>query len=120
MNRILEILFTETWWTYDPRDLSAHSIFTHWFNLFEAVRAWCVFAALAPQVLKVLPQFDRSRSWGVPFVVFGLTDFREAYCLQSWLLWLKLIILVALFLKKAVDAEFYPEEQGLLSGRFEK
>ncbi|HEY3965743.1 MAG TPA: hypothetical protein VGM05_14390 [Planctomycetaceae bacterium] len=111
MNRILEFLFTETWWRYDPLEQSAHSIFTHWFNLFEGV-AWCVFAVL---VLRRYWKFRRSSIeivYAAAFLLFGLTDFREAFCVQSWLLWIKLVILVALFcLRRVVMRRFYPESK---------
>src|SRR5258708_37581052 len=108
MDRVYEILFLNTWWAYDSRDRSAHSIFVHWFNLFEGC-AWLILAAL---VLRRHRHFRRSRVeivYAVTFVLFGLTDFREAYSLQSWLLWLKLFILVALFcLRRSVMRRFYP------------
>ncbi len=111
MDRIFEILFTETWWCYDPRELSAHSIFTHWFNLFEGV-AWCVFAVL---VIRRYSRFRRSSieiAYAGVFLLFGLTDFREAFCVQSWLLWIKLVILIALFfLRRLVMRRFYPESK---------
>lgn len=111
MDRILQILFTETWWAYDPQEQSAHSIFTHWFNFFEGV-AWCLFAAL---VLRRYWKCRRSSIeilYAAAFVLFGLTDFREAYFVQSWLLWLKLVILVSLFLlRKSVMRRFYPESK---------
>jgi hypothetical protein len=43
------------------------------------------------------------------FVVFGLTDFREAYRLESWLLLFKGINLVALlWLRHTVIRRWYP------------
>ncbi|MBI3865329.1 MAG: hypothetical protein HY290_25930 [Planctomycetia bacterium] len=111
MNRVFEILFTETWWAYDPGDRSAHSIFTHWFNLFEGV-AWLVFAAL---VFRRYLRFRRSLVevvYAATFVVFGLTDFREAYSLPSWLLWIKLFVLIALLLlRRSVMRRFYPKSK---------
>ncbi len=111
MNRVCEILFLTTWWAYDPMDRSAHSVLVHWFNLFEGA-AWLAFAAL---VFRRYHQFRRSRievAYGAAFVLFGLTDFREAYSVQSWLLWLKLVILVALFcLRRSVMRRFYPESK---------
>lgn len=85
MQRWLEIVFTETWWTYDPRDRSLHSIVYRAFNLVECA-AWIVFGAL------VFARFLRQRHsrlelfYAAAFVLFGLTDLREAYSLQSWLL----------------------------------
>ena len=111
MHRVCEILFLNTWWAYDSSDRTAHSIFVHWFNLFEGC-AWIVFATL---VLVRYLRFRRSRIeivYAVTFVVFGLTDFREAFSLQSWLLWLKLFILIVLFcLRRFVMRRFYPESR---------
>lgn len=111
MNRFCEILFWATWWTYDPGDLSVHSIVVHWFNLFEGA-VWIVFAAL---VVRRYLRFRHSSievAYAVSFVLFGLTDFREAYFVQSWLLWVKLVILVALFgLRRSVMRRFYPEHR---------
>ncbi|HEY2251536.1 MAG TPA: hypothetical protein VGH74_10770 [Planctomycetaceae bacterium] len=111
MNRVCEILFLTTWWVYDQADQSAHSIFVHWFNLFEGC-AWIVFAAL---VMRRYLRFRRGRIevvYAVAFVLFGLTDFREAYSVQSWLLWLKLAILVWLFcLRRSVMRKFYPDSR---------
>jgi hypothetical protein len=111
MYRICEILFLTTWWTYDPSDQSAHSIFVHWFNLFEGT-AWLIFAAL---VFRRHLKFRRNRIevvYALTFVAFGLTDFREAYFVESWLLWLKLAILFALFcLRRSVMRRFYPESR---------
>jgi hypothetical protein len=111
MNRICEILFLETWWTYDSTEQSGHSIFVHWFNLFEGC-TWIVFAALA---LRRFLRFRRSQTevvYAALFVLFGLTDFREAYSVQSWLLWVKLAILIALFrLRRSVMRRFYPESR---------
>lgn len=46
------------------------------------------------------------------FVVFGLTDFREAYSMQSWLLWARIVNLVGLFwLRRIVMRWFYPESK---------
>jgi hypothetical protein len=111
MNRVLAILFWETWWVYDPQEKSAHSIFTHWFNFFEGA-AWLLFAAL---VVRRHLRFRRSPVevvYAAAFLLFGLTDFREAYSLQSWLLWLKLAILVALFLlRRFVMRTYYPNSR---------
>jgi hypothetical protein len=44
------------------------------------------------------------------FFVFGLTDFREAYVLESWLVWAKLANLIALAaLRSIVMKRHYPD-----------
>ncbi len=111
MQRILEILFATTWWTYDPRDRSLYSISYHAFNLVEGA-IWVTFGLL---VLRRFLRHRRSRlelAYVTAFVLFGLTDFREAYSMQSWLLWAKLVNLVALFwLRRIVMRRYYPESK---------
>lgn len=108
MDRLLEILFATTWWAYDSRDRSLYSLSYHTFNLGEGV-VWVVFGVL---VLRRFLMHRRSRielAYFAAFVTFGLTDFREAYAMQSWLLWLKLINLIALFwLRRIVMRQHYP------------
>ncbi len=111
MERVLEILFATTWWTYDVRERSLHSISYHAFNLVEGA-VWITFGIL------VFRRFQKNRrnrlelAYGIAFVLFGLTDFREAFSMQSWLLWVKLIILVALFwLRRTVMRQHYPESK---------
>src|SRR5262245_3700470 len=108
MDRLLEILFTTTWWTYDSRPRSLYSIGYHSFNLFEGA-AWIAFGTL---VLWRYLRHRRSRvelAYAVAFALFGLTDFREAYSMQSWLIWVKVINLIVLFwLRRTVMRRHYP------------
>ena len=47
--------------------------------------------------------------YALAFSTFGLTDFREAYALTSWLIWVKLANLIALArLRAVVIRRFYP------------
>jgi hypothetical protein len=47
--------------------------------------------------------------YSAAFFTFGLTDFREAYALQSWLIWLKLANLLLLVkLRSTVIRRYYP------------
>jgi hypothetical protein len=47
--------------------------------------------------------------YALAFLTFGLTDFREAYALQSWLIWLKGANLLALlWLRSRVIARYDP------------
>jgi hypothetical protein len=109
MQSILELLFTSTWWKYDPEDRSLFSVSYRTFNLIEGT-VWIAFGVL---VLRRFLKHRRSRTelcYAAAFVLFGLTDFREGYAMQSWLLWVKLVILVALlWLRKIVIRRYYPE-----------
>jgi hypothetical protein len=105
---ILDLLWTRTWWKYGPRDPSGFSMPYHAFNLFEGV-AWVVFACL---VLVRCVRKGRSliEVWyALAFFTFGLTDFREAYVLTSWLVWVKLVNLILLArLRTVVIRRLYP------------
>jgi hypothetical protein len=50
--------------------------------------------------------------YALAFFTFGLTDFREAYALQSWLIWLKAANLLALlWLRSRVITRYYRESK---------
>lgn len=50
--------------------------------------------------------------YAAAFLTFALSDFREAWVQQSWLIWWKLINLIALFsLRRAVIERFYPSSK---------
>jgi hypothetical protein len=104
----LDVLVLRTWWRYRPGDTPWVAIPYHLFNLFEG----CCWVVLAVLVIRRAPASRRAgiEGWyALAFVTFGLTDFREAYALSSWLIWLKLINLVALMrLRRAVIGRYYP------------
>jgi hypothetical protein len=104
----VEFLFLRNWWRYRPNETPWVSVPYHAFNLLEGA-AWVVFAAL---VFRRYLREGRSRlevAYALAFLTFGLTDFREAYALDSWLLWLKLVNLAALlWLRSTVIARWYP------------
>jgi hypothetical protein len=108
---LLELLWTGTWWRYRSGDPSAFSFPYHVFNLFEGV-AWVVFSFL---VLIRCLRNRRSRwelGYAFAFLTFALTDFREAYALSSWLVWIKLVNLIVLArLRSIVIRRFYPESR---------
>ncbi len=104
-------LIQRRWWIYSPQKATWIEHATHGFNLFEGT-AWTVFAAL------VFARFARyRRSWievpyALAFFTFGLTDFRESYALDTWLLVVKLMNLVVLFaLRRYVIRNFHPESR---------
>ena len=105
---ILDLLWTRTWWRYGPRDPSGFSLPYHVFNLFEGA-AWVVFAGLI-----LIRWIKRGKSrlevgYALAFFTFGLTDFREAHALSSWLVWVKLVNLIVLArLRLLVIHRFYP------------
>jgi hypothetical protein len=79
--------------------------------LFEGV-CWVCFAGL---VLHRYLKFRHSMIeivYSLAFLTFGLTDFREAYVLESWLVWVKLANLIALIaLRSIVMRRYYPDSK---------
>jgi hypothetical protein len=108
---VIDALFVRNWWTWRAADDSWASRSYHWFNLAEG----CVWLALAFLVLLRLRRFRRSPLeclYAAAFFTFGLSDFREAWSLDSWLIWLKLVNLVALlWLRRTVLRGWYPDSR---------
>ena len=107
----LDLLVLRTWWRYNPRDNPCVWQPYHWFNLFEG----CVWLILAGFVVRRAVAGRRSvleGCYALAFATFGVTDFREAYALSSWLIWLKLINLIALWrLRAVVLRRYYPQSK---------
>ena len=104
----LDLLLFRTWWTPGAGGVPWIDRSYQAFNLFEGV-AWLILSAL------VLARYLRHRhsrlelAYALAFFTFGLTDFREAFSLQSWLIWAKLANLLALFrLRQIVIRRHYP------------
>ncbi|HEY4311188.1 MAG TPA: hypothetical protein VGN12_17190 [Pirellulales bacterium] len=111
MHTAIDFLFLRTWWTYATARYPAQAIPYHWFNLFEGT-VWLVFAVL------VVLRWARYRNgaielwYALAFAFFGLSDYREAWVLQSWLIWAKIINLVALvWLRATVMRRYYPQSK---------
>jgi hypothetical protein len=104
----LDVLVFRTWWRYRPAETPEVAVPYHLFNLFEG----CVWFVLAFLVFRRYWTGRRSPlevAYAVAFITFGLTDFREAYVLQSWLIWLKATNLVVLWkLRSKVIGQYYP------------
>lgn len=103
-----DLLWLRVWWKYpDPHD-PWFSIPYHAFNLFEGT-CWVAIGAL---VLRRFLRFRRASLeilYALAFLTFGLTDFREAYALTSWLVWVKLVNLIALiWLRTLAIRRWYP------------
>ena len=108
MALIHDYLLTHTWWKYDAAADWYASPY-HFLNLAVQGCAWLVFAALV-----LLRYLKHRRSllelpYALAFALFGLTDFREAYALQSWLILLKGLNLgMLLWLRHIVIRRCYP------------
>lgn len=104
---LLEWLWFRRWWTYSA-DASWLDEIYHWFNLAEGV-AWIVCAGFVSRRYLRQRKSRIELVYAVAFLTFALTDFREAWVQQSWLLWLKLINLVILFrLRRTVMNRLHP------------
>ncbi|APW58674.1 hypothetical protein [Paludisphaera borealis] len=111
LKRLTQDLWFRTWWTYPSGGPPWIEIPYHVFNLFEGA-VWTLLSAL---VLRRYLRHRRSAvelAYALAFFTFGLTDFREAYSLQSWLILAKGANLLALFwLRSFVIRRYYPESK---------
>ena len=110
MRATLDILLTRTWWKYEP-NADGFAAAYHFLNLAEG----CVWLALGALVLARYSKHRRSAIeplYALAFVLFGASDFCEAYALQSWLILCKAVNLAALlWLRHIVIRRFYPASQ---------
>jgi hypothetical protein len=107
---LTDALWQRTWWRYDQATTSLFSEVYHWFNLFEA-GVWFLFAIL---VFKRYWQGRHSLElwYSLAFLTFGITDIREAWYQQSWLIWLKLAnLIVLLWIRRVVIRRYYPRNR---------
>lgn len=104
---MLELLL-KTWWSYDPAaDWFAQPY--HWMNLIEGC-AWLIFAALVLRRYLAHRHSPLELLYSLAFVTFGLSDFREAYVLQTWLILFKGVNLAALiYLRWIILRCYYPQ-----------
>jgi hypothetical protein len=111
IDEFLDILFTRTWWTYDPGTRDGYSTFYHWFNLCEGA-AWLILAAVVFSRHLKHRHSPLELAYALAFATFGLSDFREAWVQSSPLLWFKLANLIALlWLRRIVMTRWYPESR---------
>lgn len=111
MADLLRDWLATTWWRYGADQESWFSALYHWGNLAEGL-AWCLLACL------VVRRFSRHRHsplelvYAAAFVSFGVSDFREAFCLQTWLILAKgANLLLLLGLRRTLLLKFYPESR---------
>jgi len=98
-----------TWWTYQ----GSSNVVYHWFNLLEGCFwLWCGGIVFA----RYLRNRHSLELWyALSLVPFAVSDFREAYVVQNWLILGKGVNLVAiLLLRWIVHRRFYPG-QGLMA-----
>ena len=95
------------WWSYAPPAAWPADLY-HTFNLLEGA-AWLAFAALVLRRHLVHRRTALEPAYALAFLTFGLTDFREAYVLQTWLLAFKGVNLLALARLRPRVMRYYPE-----------
>lgn len=104
----IDLLFFKGWWRYRAGNQPWFDVPYHAFNLLEGC-AWVVLSALVLRRHLVHRHSAIEVAYAAAFFAFGLTDFREAYALDSWLIWLKGINLAALlWLRAIVIGRYYP------------
>ena len=98
----------QSWWTYDAAPKATFSHIYRAINLVEG-SIWCGLAAL------VLLRFARHRKsrlellYAAAFLTFGVSDFREAVALETWLILAKGVNLIALvWLRRTILMRYYP------------
>jgi hypothetical protein len=108
INSLSDLLWFHTWWRYPSRTDPWFSLPYHYFNLFEGL-CWVFVAALVLHRY-LANRHSRLEAWyALAFVSFGLTDFREAFALESWLIWVKLANLILLIaLRSVIMKRYYP------------
>ncbi len=105
----LPSLLVDPWWTWDPRSAGIGDVAYRWFNLAEGA-AWFVFG------LAVLLRWSRYRNssleiaYAAAFVMFGLTDVREAWEQSLLLFALKgFVLAILLSLRRVIRRRYYAE-----------
>lgn len=109
MSDAFDIVFVRVWWAWPETSRQLFDWVYHWFNIIEGC-AWLVFAGLVLRRAMTHSRSGLEFAYALAFCVFAVTDFREALEQSSWLIWLKLINLIALFwLRRSVMLRWYPE-----------
>jgi hypothetical protein len=108
LRRAIDYLLFRTWWTYRPANPFWFETPYHAFNLFEGA-VWIILSSLVLSRFLCFRHSTVEVVYAAAFFTFGLTDFREAYALQSWLIWLKAAnLFVLLWLRALVIRRYYP------------
>lgn len=109
-NWLSDWLWLHTWWSYAASEDPLHANVYRGINLIEGLFWVGFFAAVLARHVRNKDRRPIELAYAFAFLCFGLTDFREAIALQSWLIWVKLINLIILIgLRKRVMNSLYPE-----------
>jgi len=105
---VADLLWFRAWWIYPQSRDPWFSIPYHFFNLFKGF-CWLVVGTYVLGRYLVHRRSPLEIVYGLAFLGFGLTDFREAYRLESWLVWIKLVnLLVLIWLRRIALRRWYP------------
>ncbi len=108
LHQAADLLWFKVWWRYPNPNDPWFSVPYHAFNLFEGA-CWIVLGALVLRRYWAARRSSFEIAYAVAFLSFGMTDFREAYVLESWLVWAKLINLIVLIrLRDIAIRRWYP------------
>lgn len=95
MSEFLEALWREPWWTFEPETAGFWGQLYRGFNIFEGT-VWIVFALIVSWRYLRRGQSSWEIVYAIAFILFGLTDFREAAVQSAPLVLVKGIILILL------------------------
>lgn len=111
MNDWANALLWRTWWRWDVDGEGWKNVAYHSFNFLEVA----TFACLGMLILKryyVNRRSSLEACYGVGYLLLSLTDVREAYVMQPWLIWAKLALIVPILIwRSRVIREFYPSSR---------
>lgn len=107
-----DLLWFRVWWEYPRPHDSWVSVAYHGFNLFEGA-CWVVFGILVVRRYLVSGRSALEILYALTFLSFGGTDFREAYVLQAWLIWVKLVNLIGLLMLRRLSMKYWHPESRL-------
>jgi len=110
----VDILWFHTWWAYAGSEDPLNALIYRSINIVEGL-FWVAFAGLVLRRRAKKPIEQRTTielAYALTFFAFGLTDFREAISLQSWLIWVKLAnLILLLWVRHRVIKTLYPDSK---------
>ncbi|WP_404306120.1 hypothetical protein [Neorhodopirellula lusitana] len=111
MKQLTDLLIQRTWWRYSPRHGDLFNDLYHGFNLCEGA-FWVALSCLVLRRYWIHRNSQLEIVYSILFLTFGITDFVESSALTSWLIWLKVMNLVPLFLvRRTIIRRYYRESK---------
>jgi hypothetical protein len=108
---MFQSMLLKSWWDYSAGDDSLFGATYHVFNLFEGA-AWCGLALLVLRRYAIRRRRPVEIAYAAAFACFGVSDFREAYVLETWLILAKGVNLgLLLWLRNHVLRNYYPRSK---------